>query len=184
MQNRIVSNISFIIGIFAMLLLIYAISFLSLGSMLQRLLLFAGALMLLAVAYAHKQRVLIAVELVVVTGGIVSLLPISLAVVLITMTTVSLILIGYLFKVGHYKKEPIGIFGTLGFLMLAFGYAMNFGANTLYAAVGLGLGAVLLMLYSTMHYYLYKVRVQIIWAVLNAAFAISPLLFLLSIKAL
>ena len=171
-------DLLFYIGIFALLLLIYVISFISFGSILQRLLILFGAFLLFVVATFGKQKVLQALELVVAIGSIVSFLSLTALYALALMLFVAIIMVIYLYSISHYRKEPIGLMGSFGFVLLALGLAVNNGANTLIASSALGFGALTIAIYSGGAFLLYKNRIQLIFVVLNIAFAINPFILL------
>ncbi|MCL4400947.1 MAG: hypothetical protein M1348_02930 [Candidatus Parvarchaeota archaeon] len=167
-------------AILAMAVLIFAISFLTYGSILQKSLILLGAFVLFVVASMGKQKVLQALQLVIVIGAVLGFLQLSMLYSLSLMLFVSILMVIYLISIEHYKKEPIGAMGSAGFLLLAIGLAFNTGSNNLVTWFSLGFGAVLIAVYSATAFWLYKVRLQLVWVLLNLAFAISPLLLFFS----
>ncbi len=103
----------------AMLLLVYAISFISFGSILQKSSILLGAFVLFLVAVISIQKVLMALQFVVVAGAAVGFLQLQPVYALIIMLFIAVLMVIYLFSIEHYKKEPIGTIGSFGFILLA-----------------------------------------------------------------
>lgn len=164
----------------AMVLLVFSISFLIFGSVLQKSLILLGAFVLFLVASLSNQRVLQALQLVIVVGAVLGFLQLSVLYSLSIMLFVSILMVVYLYSIEHYKKEPIGAMGSVGFLLLAMGLAFNTGSNNLISGFSLGFGSIIIAIYSATAFWLYKTRLQIVWVVLNLAFAISPLIMFFS----
>ncbi len=178
------SNLSFYIAVAAMVLLIYAISLVASGSLLQLLLILAGAFALFASATMSKQRVLQALELIIVVGIVLGILKAWYIYSLITILAVAAIMVAYLFSIEHYKKEPIGSVGSIGFILMAIGFAFDNGSFPLVTGFSLASGAILIAIYSITAYWMYKIKLQIVIAVLNVIFAISPLIMFLNAAGL
>ncbi len=168
------------IAIAAMLVLIYAISFVSFGSILQKTLLVAGAFVLFVVATLGNQKVLQALQLVIVAGALLGFLQLQPIYSLAVMLIVAVLMVAYLFSIEHYKKEPVGAIGSFGFVLLAIGLAFNTGSNPLITGAALGFGALAIAVYSSASFFLYRIRLQIVWVALNIVFAISPLVLFVS----
>ena len=177
-------DLLFYIGIFAMLILIFAVSFLNLGSIQQKLLFLFAGFLLFTVATLSNQRVLQALEIVTLIGVIVAFMTVSALYALSITLFVAMIMVTYLYKIEHYRKEPIGMFGSFGFVLLALGYAFNNGSNPLIASAALGFGSLAIAVYSCAAFILYKNRIQLIFIVLNAVFSISPLIILAHILSI
>ena len=176
-----VNNILFYVAIAAMILLVYSFSFLSFGTLLQKSLILTGAFVLFLVALFGKQKVLQALQLVLVTGAIIGFFILSMLYALVIMLFVAALMVIYLYSIGHYKKEPVGVIGSFGFCFFALGLAFNTGSTPLIAGLFLILGAFVIAAYSALAFYLYKNRLQLVWIVLNLALSAGPILLVLSL---
>ncbi len=164
---------TFTYGLIAMLAIIGALYLMPLGSTPQRLIFAAGSVVLFFVAYYHKQRVLAAVGLVVLIGTLITFLNnFATSLYLALMMSVSVVIFLYLVSIGHYRREPFGIVGTIGFFILAFGYAVNGHGTVRLVSFLFGSGSLLIAVYSSIAFIKYKAKIQIIWIVLNLAFAL------------
>jgi len=101
----------------------------------------------------------------------------SLAIVLF----VALLIVVYLLHIEHYKKEPIGAVGSVGFVLMGIGFAFNVGNYPLVTGLALASGALLAAVYAVTAFWLYRVRLQVIIAILNVIFAVSPILLILRV---
>ncbi|MCL5009723.1 MAG: hypothetical protein M1433_01955 [Candidatus Parvarchaeota archaeon] len=173
-------NLLFYISVAAMVILIYSVSFIQFGSNLQNAIFLIGAFILFVSATASKQKVIQALEVIAVVGIVLALLKVYVIYSLITLLLLSLLIVGYLLKIEHYKKEPIGSIGSVGFILLAIGLAFNTGSYPLVTGFALAIGSILISIYAATAFYLYKVRLQIVIAILDIAFAVSPVLLVLN----
>lgn len=179
--NKLKSNLFFVFGIIGMAAAIFGVTFLPLASLLQREVFLVAVIILLIVAEASKQKILDAIEIVLFIGIVLALFSVSQYVTLTAIAISVVILVAYLLKIHYYNKEPIGVIGTVGFVLLAIGYGVNTGNAILLNSFAFSFGAIAVAIYSLMAFILYKVRVQIIWFILNVAFAIGPLIYLLTV---
>src|SRR5208283_3165185 len=120
-------NLLFFVAVFAMLLMIYAIAFTGSGSILQKTLILISASVLLFVATKDNQKVLQALQLIVMVGAAFGFLQLTAVYALATMLLVSILTVVYLFRIDYYRKEPIGVVGSLGSTLFAIGLAFNTG---------------------------------------------------------
>lgn len=167
----------FLAGIIGMLIAIFGVLFMQSGSLTQRMVFSLAVIILLIVAIDSKQKVLEAAEIVVFIGIVLALLTVNETITIILIAVSVIILVTYLFWVGYYRAEPIGLIGTAGFILLALGYAVNTGDAKLLNSFAFGFGGIVAALYSLLALLFYKVRVQAIWFILNLAFAVGPLFF-------
>lgn len=166
----------FALGVLAMIGQVAGVTFLAGGSLQQKSLFLADSAVLLVLAYANRQRLLSAVNVVIVISEALAFVPsLSVPDALGVTMPLSAVLILYLAITKHYHDEPVGIIGTIGFILLAFGFALNGASSPLLSWLTLGFGGLVLALYSSMHYLHYRVKVQLVFAVLNGFFCISPL---------
>jgi membrane-associated HD superfamily phosphohydrolase len=135
------SDVTFYVAIVAMIVLVFAVSFLNFGSLLQKILLLVGAFVLFLVAKFGNQKVLQSVELIVTIGAILAFFDLAPLYALVIMLVAAIVLVVYLFSIEHYKKEPIGAIGSVGFILLAIGLSFNTGSNPLITGFSLGFGA-------------------------------------------
>ncbi len=169
----------FYVAIIAMIILIYSVYFVTFASILQRSILLLGAVLLFLSATASKQKVIQSLEIIVITGVVLGLLDIYVIYSLVAILAISSVIVGYLMSIEHYKKEPLGSVGSVGFVLFAIGFAFNNGSNPLITGFALASGSILVAIYSATSYVLYKVKLQIVISILNIVFAVSPLLLFL-----
>ncbi len=175
------SEIMFYIGILGMLMLVYAVSFLNSGTPTQRYTFLVGDTILLLVAYESRQKVLVAIQIEILLSIAASFFSsVPLLAYLGVVSLAALAMIAYLYSIGYYRKDRIGVIGTVGFVVLAVGFVLNTGAYKFAVDFAFAFGAVLIAIYSLLSFYFYKVRVQLVFFVLNVAFGIAPLLALLA----
>ena len=174
-------RLMFYVSVAAMVILIYSVSFIAFGSVLQEGLFLVGAAILFASATASKQKVVQTLEVIVIVGVVLGILDLNVVYSLTIILSISLLMVAYLLSIEHYKKEPIGSIGSIGFILLAIGFAFNSGSNLMVTGFALASGSLLIAIYSATSYVLYKVRLQIVITILNIVFAISPLLLFLKI---
>ena len=180
-QSRFVSDALFAAAIAAMVLIVFALDFLPRASLLQNEFFFIGGIILLIVAIETRQKNLTAIETVILIGIVLSLFSNGIFMTTTVMISAIILLVGYLYFIRYYNEEPIGVIGSVGFILLAIGYALNTGNAQILNYLAFGVGAVLVAIYSLLSLLLYKVRVQIAWLVLNVIFAIGPLMYLASL---
>jgi hypothetical protein len=179
--NHFVSYVLFAAAMAAMVLIVFALDFLPRASFLQDGVFLIGDIILLIVAIENKQKNLIAIQTVILIGIVLSLFSNGIFMTTTVILSAIILLIGYLYSVHYYSKEPIGFIGSAGFVLLAIGYALNTGNTQILNSLAFGIGAILVAIYSLLSLLLYKVRVQIVWIILNVVFAIGPLAYLASL---
>lgn len=173
-------KITLYVGVVAMIALVIA-TFLEGGSLIQKIIFLAGAVFLTATAYFNKQQMFIALQSMLVVGSALAFFPTltSLTKYLI-MGVIALISIGYLIKIKHYKKDPWGILGSLGLALLAIGFATDAVTYPQLFYSFLGFGGLAVAIYSGIGFFYYKIKITIIWMILNIVFSINPLYLLIT----
>lgn len=163
------------VGIVAMILLIVGV--LSEGGSLFQKLLFACATPVLGViAYINKQKMLVSLQTVLTISALLALVsgvPDQIRYVL--LIGVAVLCIGYLFKIKYYGKDPWGLIGSAGLLLIAAGYVTDAVSQPLLFNALLGFGGLLFAIYSGIEFWHYKIKIASLWFVLNVIFAIKPL---------
>ncbi len=178
--SRAKSNAVFLMAMVAMAFIIYALDFISSGSLLQDYAFIIGTIGLLFAALFNRQKNLIAMEITVIVGILLSIFSRSIFMTAAIIATAVILLVVYLSLIGYYKQENIGVIGSVGFALLAVGYALNTGNIRLLMDIAFALGSIVIVIYSSLSLFLYKVRIQIPWIILNVAFAIGPLIYIVS----
>ncbi len=169
------------IGISAMILLLIGVVS-EPASLLQRSLFVIGALMLTLCAYLGRQGTLFVLEIVISLGSMFAFLAISDVVKYAVLLGAALVGIIYLRLTKKYDSGAWGIVSSAGLLLVGAGFATDATAHPLYFGLLLGVGSLVIALYSFVDYYYDKHDVAAIWVVLNIIFAINPLL--MALKAL
>jgi type IV secretory pathway TrbL component len=105
-SKRITDNL-FYVAIAAMVLLVFAVSFIGFGTILQKSLFLIGAFVLFFVASLSNQKVLQALQIVVVIGAVMSFFQLGPIYALGIMLFVAVVLVVYLYSIEHYKKEQL-----------------------------------------------------------------------------
>ncbi|MFH1221957.1 MAG: hypothetical protein V1492_02630 [Candidatus Micrarchaeota archaeon] len=171
----------FYIGLVGMLILIAGV-LLQPGSLLQKSLFLLGAVIMTMVALQNKQKMLSALQIIIVLGNVFSFFPsIEGPIKYGILVGASLIGVTYLVLTKYYQEDKFGLVGSCGLLMLAVGFATDAVTYPLYFGFLLGVGSLLVAAYSFTDYYYHKNRTALIWVILNIVFAISPLLMVVSI---
>ncbi|MFH0738086.1 MAG: hypothetical protein V1827_05385 [Candidatus Micrarchaeota archaeon] len=163
------------VGIFAMLIIIVGV-FSEPSSILQKTLFLLGSATLAAVAFLNRQRMLFALQIVIGVGSVLAFLELTGTIKYAVLAVASVLAIGYLIAIRNYKADPWSIVCTLGLILIAVGYVTDAGAAPLMFGVSLGLGGLLVALYSAIDLVYNKSEISAIWMVLNLIFAINPIL--------
>ena len=119
-------------------------------------------------------------QIVITLGTILAFFDLSNILNYIILLGTVTIGIWYLRSIQYYKRDAWGVVCTLGLLLIASGFATNAVAYPLYFGLFLGVGALLAALYSFVDFFYRKNSVALIWFILNIAFAIKPLLMVIS----
>jgi hypothetical protein len=168
------------ISIGAMILIIVG-SIIEGGCLLQKLFFLIGASALIIPVYLNKQKMFMVLQIVVTIGAILAFCGwLSLLLRYFIMASASLIGIFHLIRINFFKEDPWWPLGGIGLLALAAGLAtdaINFPIlfNSLLAS-----GGILLATYSAIELFCFKVKLAIIFLVLNLIFSINPLIIILT----
>jgi len=151
------------------------------GSLLQKLLFVIGALILGFVAYLDKQKVLLTLEIIVIIGAILAfcsfLPPFSRYVVLGGAGIIGVV---YLIRIKFSKEDVWWPIGGAGLLFLAVGLATDAVSAPILFNSLLGIGGILIAIYSAIGFFYLRVKIAIIWLILNLIFVINPLIIVFS----
>ena len=126
------------------------------GSLLQKLLFVIGALILGFVAYLDKQKMLLTLEIIVIIGVV------------------------YLIRIKFSKEDVWWPIGGAGLLFLAVGLATDAVSSPILFNSLLGIGGILIAIYSAIGFFYLRVKIAIIWLILNLIFVINPLIIVFS----
>ena len=168
-----------LLGIMAGTLLV-AGTFSPAASLLQKALFAIGAPLLGITAYADKQRMFTALQAVATVGAWTALFPaLPEAANYAVLAAAAVLAVAYLVRGEYYKADRFGWLGTLGLLCFAAGFATSAASHAVAFELLFITGGTALAVYSLLDFIDYKVRIALIWAVLNALLAINPALSLL-----
>lgn len=147
------------------------------GSFFQKILFAVAAPVLGLVAYVNKQKMLLSLQIVLTISSFSAFFGnIPDIFRYIVLVGAAVVCVGYLIKIKYYQKDPWGIVGSIGLLMIATAFATNAAAYLFLFNLLLGIGGLLVALYSGVQFFYYKIQITVIWCVLNIIFAITPLL--------
>ncbi|MFC2175041.1 hypothetical protein ACFLQ2_04220 [archaeon] len=165
-----------VVGIIAMVLLV-AGTVSEGGSVIQKVLFVIGAPALGVTAYANKQKMFTALQSVATVGAVLAFFPVVPGVLrYVTLVGAGLLGVAYLFKTGYYKEDKFGWIGTIGLLCIAAGFATNATLHLLWFSLFLGVGGLVVAAYSALNFFHYKIKIALIWVVLNVLFSVGPIL--------
>lgn len=136
-------------------------------SVAQKICYFVGALLLLLSSILEKQLFFIVLQIIIASGAGIALLTIPPSYKAAFPIVLSILAIVYFVKQRQLQDKVMSL-GVLGIAVLAAGYAIT--KPSVYF-----LGASLLMVYSFLSYHK-GVKIALLWAVLNAVFAITAAL--------
>ena len=179
MKTQRINHSSLLIGIIAMILLV-AGTIAESGSLLQKILFVVGAPVLGITAYLSKQKMFAILQAVATIGAALAFLMVMPELRYAIMLGAAAIGIGYLIKSNHYEKDKWGILGTIGLVLIAIGFATNPLQYPRLFGFLLGFGGMLIAVYSAIGFFHYKIRISLIWLILNVMFSINQILLFLS----
>jgi len=172
------------IGVAAMLALIVGV--LSEGGSLFQKILFVSATPVLGVlAYVNKQKMLLSMQTVLTISALLAFfsdIPDQIRYLL--LIGIAVLSVGYLFRCEYYGKDPWGLIGSAGLLLIAAGYVTNATLYPLLFNSLLGFGGLLFAIYSGIEFWHYKIRIASLWFILNVIFAIKPLWIVIQLMIL
>ena len=169
----------FYAGIIAMIILLAGVISQP-ASVIQKCLFLIGGLMLTAVAYLNRQWMLFVLQIVISFGAVLAFSGLGEIPKVAILLGAALIGILKLAWSGHFKNDFWNIVCCVGLFMVAAGVATDANAHQLLFGLLLGIGSLLVALYSFVDYYFQKDHVAVIWFILNLVFAINPLLIAIS----
>ncbi len=147
------------------------------GSLFQKILFAIAAPVLGIVAYINKQKMLLSLQIVLTIASFSAFFgDIQDSFRYVLLVGAAVVCVGYLIKIRYYQKDPWGIVGSIGLLMIATAFATNAIAHLFWFNLLLGIGGLLVALYSGVQFFYYKIQIAIVWCILNIIFAITPLL--------
>ena len=82
----------------------------------------------------------------------------------------------YLIKVRYFQKDAWGILASIALLCVALGFATDPNDLPILFHGLLAAGAVMLTIYSLIQFFYHKVRIALLFMILNAVFSINPLI--------
>lgn len=181
MNKKTLYWLAIIIGFVGMSLVLCGV-FLEGGSLVQKILFLAGAVLLFSSALLNKLKMYIALQLMIIIGAILGFF-VSVPILwkYLIMVVPSIVAVGYLVKIKHFKEDPWGVLGSAGLLSLAVGFATDAVSSPVLFNSLLAFGGVAIAIYSAIGFFYYKFRMSILWLILNAVFAVSPILYLISL---
>lgn len=167
-----------LIGIIAMLLLVYGTLSES-GSQIQKVLFVVGAPMLGITAYFNKQKIFMVLQLIVTLGAMLAFFPgLERENTYLLMGAAGTLGVHYLNKTKCFKNTEEELSSVVGLILIAFGFATNPVTDPLLFGIFLGFGGLLVALYSAIQFFTYKIKIAIIWLILNILFSINPILLI------
>lgn len=171
---------SLAVGVAAMVLLVVGTSVEG-GSLLQKIIFLTGAPMLGLAAHLNGQKMFAVLQVVVTIGAALAFFDwLSPVLKYAVMLGSGLTGVGHLLKTNYSREDKWWPLGGLGLLGIATGFATNPAASPLLFNLLLGVGGLLVALYSAIGFFRLKVRIAAIWLVLNVIFSITPLSFVFS----
>lgn len=166
-MNKIIGNTKFNIalGFVGMLLVIYG-TLLPFG-VVQKLYYLIGAALMLLSAILEKQAFFVILEIVVVAGTAIALMPFSNITKACVPLILSVIALIYFYRRGELK-DKLTCLGCAGLIFLALGFGV---ANPFIYLIG----GLLLAIYG---YYSFKrgVKIALLWSILNTVFVFTSLI--------
>jgi hypothetical protein len=167
------------IGFIAMVLLV-AGTISEDGSTIQKILFVIGAPTLGITSFMDKQKMFTALQSVATIGAVLVFFPeLPESARYIILLGAGIIGIYYLLKSEYYKEDKFGWLGSIGLLSIAAGFATDAATHLILFSTLLGAGGLIVALYSALNLFHYRVRIAIIWIILNILFSINPLLNLI-----
>lgn len=178
MKKQTIANISFGVGLLGMTLLVFGTTF-DAGDSWQKILFMVGTFLMTVTAFVDRHKMYSALEVVLIIGTILAFFAgIETSVRYLIMGIPAILAVVYLVKVKYFSKDPWGILASIALLCVALGFATD-PADLAMAFHGLlAAGAVMLTIYSLIQFFYYKVRIALLFMILNAVFSINPLIAL------
>lgn len=176
MKKQTIANIFFGVGLLGMILLV-AGTFLAAGDFFQKMLFFLGTLLMMITAFVDRHKMYSTLEVVIIIGTILAFFSATPTEIRYWIMGVpSILAVIYLIKVKYFKKDSWGILASVALLCVALGFATNPADLAILFHGLLAAGAVMLTIYSLIQFFYYKVRIALLFMLLNAVFSINPLI--------
>ncbi len=169
-----------LVGLIAMILLVMG-TFVEGGSFLQKILFVIGASVLGVVAYFNKQKIFTILQAVATIGAILAFISLAPTFRYGIMLGSAAIGIYYLIKKQSYKADPWGIIASLGLILFAIGLATNPLQSPIVWSLAFIFGGVLVATYSAIGFFKNKIKIAVIWLILNLLLTVNPILLLLKL---
>lgn len=170
---------SFHISIIAMILLVIG-TFIQ-GGMAQKILFVVGAPILAFTAYLNGQKTLMTLQTVITLGAILAffknLPPIVRYSIMVGSSVAG---IAYLIKINYYEKDKWWPMAGLGLIGIALGFATNAAAYPVLFNSLIGIGGILVAVYSAIGFFVLEDKIAVIWLILNIIFSINPMRIVIS----
>ncbi len=169
-------TISFFIGLIGMILLVVG-TFLTPGELLQKILFFSGTFLMTITAFTDRHKMYSTLEVVIIIGTVLAFFSgIGTELRYWIMGVPAVLAVIYLIKVKYFQKDTWGILASIALLCVALGFATDPGDLPILFHGLLAAGAVMLTIYSLIQFFYYKVRIALLFMILNAVFSINPLI--------
>lgn len=170
---------SFIFGITIMLFAVIG-TFLEGGSLLQKIFFFITGSGLTFTACLNKQKMFITLQIIVVLSTIIAFFNLTNMFRYAILVGGAIISVSYLIKINYIKEDVWWPIGGLGLLVLAGGFATNAVAYPVLFNSLLGIAGILIAIYSAIGFFHLKIKVSLIFLILNVIFAIKPVITVFS----
>lgn len=181
MQKEVGKKIFLGIGIVGMTVSVIG-TFLPDGDLLQKIFFLIGACSLVSTAIFNKQTMFIALQAVIIVGAILGFFSkVSVEWKYLIMGISALIPIVYLLSIRYFKKDLSGIIGGGGLICIALGFAVSADAAPMLFYSLLAAGGFFVAVYSAIGFFHYKVRISVLWLILNVVFIVNPVRMLVKI---
>jgi hypothetical protein len=177
-MNR--KNIFLFAGILAMIGLVIG-TFLQGGSLAQKILFLIGASALMLLAYVNRQKMFLVIEIVIVLSAVLAFWDTASLIKHLIFMGTSIIGVNYLVKINFSREDKHWPIGAFGLLLLAAGFATDAVVYSVLFNVFLGLGGILVAIYSGIGVFLYKNKIAWIWLILNIFFSVNPVITVVKI---
>lgn len=155
--------------------------FMPLDDFIQQYFFLAGAIVLLLTAILSKERMFIILETILLISaslGFVNFIPQSYVYAILILPVG--IALGHLFTAKYFDQDHWAFLGLLGFIALSLAFAIGDSYSPLIFNSLLAGGSMAIALYSLIRFSFHKVWIALIWFILNVAFCVTPVLFIIS----
>ena len=174
---------SLAIGLTAMLVAVAA-TLAEPGSLFQKVLFLFAVPVLGLAAFLGGHKLFFVLQAVMTISAVLAFFPVPDSAKLSLLGAGTVLGFGFLYREGYLESDPYWLIGALGLLGLALGLAMDAVTQSLLFYSLLGIGGLLIAVYSGIQFFYLKVRIAGIWLALNLLFSLNPLLMVFSILGL